>query len=240
MKEDKKERSDWKEEARRQEREEQEEDETKKKREETAKTRAWERAKDIQEQITGFRPSKPPPPLPNRRRSPEKTTRKGGRAIKGFQETSIENGETIQSDWETWSEREGRIKAECEKNDESFGPGNDWNIAERQAADYARALENAGKKTNFAIPITSLQTQPWKIKRKLLGSKWQNRMVSGQSKRKRTAGAKRQRILPSLERRKGEERGKRKREKGRKKKRKDPTGGAEAAKKEKQKRENNK
>ena len=65
--------------------------------------------------------------------------------MKGLHETSIDNGEIVRSDWETWSHREGRIRAECEKNDEPFYQEDDWNIAERQAADYARALENAEK-----------------------------------------------------------------------------------------------
>ena len=68
------------------------------------------------------------------------------------------------------------------------------------------------KKTSFAIPRTSLQTQSRKITWELLGPKWQNRMVSRKPKRKRTAWAKRQRILPSLARRKDKKREERERE----------------------------
>ena len=104
MKEDNKERSEWKEAARRQEREETEEDEKRKREEETNKNKSMGKRENTQEQIARFRPSKPPPL--RRRKSPEKTTRSGGRIVKGLQETSIDNGETIRPDWGTWSQRE--------------------------------------------------------------------------------------------------------------------------------------
>ena len=75
---------------------------------------------------------------------------------------SIEKGETIQSDWETWEEREGRIKAACEKNDEKFDPANDCNMAERQGGDYARSLENAGKRRTSQYPEPAFKHNPGK------------------------------------------------------------------------------
>ena len=57
---------------------------------------------------------------------------------KGTQEMSIEKGETIRADWETWSEREGRIQDECERSGEVYRRENDWNITDRQAEDYER------------------------------------------------------------------------------------------------------
>ena len=81
---------------------------------------------------------------------------------------SIGKGETIQSDWETWEGREGRIKAECEKNDEKFDPENDWNMAERQGEGYAGALENAEKRRTSQYPAPAFEHNPGKSR----GSYW--------------------------------------------------------------------
>ena len=63
--------------------------------------------------------------------------------IRGMQEESIDKGETIEEDWEPWSEREARLKEEAEAKGEEFHPESDYDIGERQAADYERAKQKA-------------------------------------------------------------------------------------------------
>ena len=80
-----------------------------------------------------------------------------------MQEMSIEKGETIWEDWETWTEREDRIREECGRVGETFYPESDWYIAERQAEDYARALDNSEKEreciTRNQLPNTTQERQ---------------------------------------------------------------------------------
>ena len=60
-----------------------------------------------------------------------------------IQDESVGKGETIDADWESWQEREDRIRRECEKSGEKFCLEDDWNIGERQAEDLRRAQDVA-------------------------------------------------------------------------------------------------
>ena len=66
--------------------------------------------------------------------------------LRGVQEESIEKGETIQADWEPWSEREAWLKEEAEARGDESHPESDYDIGERQAADYERAKQMAEKR----------------------------------------------------------------------------------------------
>ena len=81
------------------------------------------------------------------------------RRISGIQEESIEKGETILSDWETFTEREDRIQKECGESGETYRAEDDWSIAERQAEDKRRSLGNAQmRKTQY--PPTAVERSP--------------------------------------------------------------------------------
>ena len=58
-------------------------------------------------------------------------------------EESVEKGETIDTDWESWQEREDLIKRECEESGDRFRKEDDYNIVERQADDLRRAQDIA-------------------------------------------------------------------------------------------------
>ena len=96
-------------------------------------------------------PSVTAPPLPKGKGKDNETAEgEGGKMLKpperrisGIQEESIEKGETILSDWETFTERGERIQKECAKSGETYHAEDDWSMPERQAEDIRRAQGNA-------------------------------------------------------------------------------------------------
>ena len=96
------------------------------------------------------KPPPPPPPAYEKRAPPlrkvQTTTLKEFQALRGTQEESIYKGETIHEDWEPWSEREARLKEEAEARGEEFHPESDYEIGERQSADYERAKQMAERR----------------------------------------------------------------------------------------------
>ena len=68
------------------------------------------------------------------------------RSTHSIMEASVRTVDTIREDWDTTSEREARIKEECEKNGEKFHPEDDWSMAERQRGDKARAEEKEAQR----------------------------------------------------------------------------------------------
>ena len=54
-------------------------------------------------------------------------------------EESARQGETIADDWGAFTEREGRIGKECERDGIPFQPEDDYTIEERQAGETPRA-----------------------------------------------------------------------------------------------------
>ena len=115
----------------------------------------------MQQYISDFKaPRTPAPQLPSTKgrekgKGKDNDTRetKGGkegkkpqlpsRRLSRLQEESIEKGETIESDWESFADGEDRLRRECEENEEKFYPEDDWAIAERQADDVRRAQDKA-------------------------------------------------------------------------------------------------
>ena len=93
------------------------------------------------------KPPPPPPPAYEKRAPPmrkeQTTTNKEFHMLRGVREESIDKGETIHEDWEPWSGREARLKAEAEARGDEFHPESDYDIGERQAADYERAKQKA-------------------------------------------------------------------------------------------------
>ena len=79
-------------------------------------------------------------------REEQTTTNKEFHMLRGVQGESIDKGETIQEDWEPWSEREARLKEEAEARGDKFYSESDYDIGERQAADYERAKQMAEKR----------------------------------------------------------------------------------------------
>ena len=63
-----------------------------------------------------------------------------------MREESIAKGETVESDWEAFAEREERIQEECAKRGEKFSPEDDWSLSGRQAGGKARAQAKAASR----------------------------------------------------------------------------------------------
>ena len=59
------------------------------------------------------------------------------------QKESVARGETIDADWETWKQREDRLKKECEMRGETFNQESDWDMDGRHADDIRRAHDMA-------------------------------------------------------------------------------------------------
>ena len=95
----------------------------------------------MQQYISDFKaPRTPAPQLPSTKerekgKGKDNDTRetKGGekpqlpsRRLIILQEESIGQAETIESDWESFTDKEDRLRRECEENEETFYPGDDW------------------------------------------------------------------------------------------------------------------
>ena len=74
-------------------------------------------------------------------------------------EDSIRNGETIRKEWRTFSERETRLKEECEKRDEQFYPEDDWAMPERQEEDRRRAEAKESQRGNTTRDMHSKRSR---------------------------------------------------------------------------------
>ena len=77
------------------------------------------------------------------------------RRTSGIQEDSIGRGETIAGDWETFTQREARIREECEKEGVTFNPEDDWSMPEREwqrMQDEKKQQQHFGKQDTQNLP----------------------------------------------------------------------------------------
>ena len=59
----------------------------------------------------------------------------------------------------TISEREARLKEECEKRDGEFYPEDDWAMPERQAGDKRRAEAKAAQRKRVTLNLHSKRSR---------------------------------------------------------------------------------